>query len=78
MLYHCRMWCYAIGVEAVVLRSLNLFLGVVVGIFMTSYSYTTLGSKHTDSKKCLSHVNTLPINNLPHIVFKLTTNINKF
>ena len=21
MLYHCRMWCYAIGVEAVVLRS---------------------------------------------------------
>jgi len=21
MLFHCRMWCYAIGVEAVVLRS---------------------------------------------------------
>jgi len=21
MLYHCRMWCYAIGIEAVVLRS---------------------------------------------------------
>ena len=27
MLFHCRMWCYAIGVEAVVLRdhSLNTY-----------------------------------------------------
>ena len=29
MLYHCRMWCYAIGVEAVVLRSWCVILCTV-------------------------------------------------
>ena len=29
MLFHCRMWCYAIGVEAVVLRSLCVVLCTV-------------------------------------------------
>ena len=29
MLYHCRMWCYAIGVEAVVLRSWYVVLCTV-------------------------------------------------
>lgn len=59
---------------------INLFLGVVVSIFMTSYNVTMLYSKKTDSKEYLSHVSTQPINNLPHInIFKLTNNtVNEF
>jgi len=39
MLYHCRMWCYAIGVEAVVLRSLvcNLVHCLSVSIQLVRY-----------------------------------------
>ena len=37
MLYHCRMWCYAIGVEAVVLRSWCVVLCTVCQLVASSW-----------------------------------------
>jgi len=37
MLYHCRMWCYAISVEAVVLRSWCVILCTVCQLVYILY-----------------------------------------
>ena len=39
MLYHCRMWCYAIGVEAVVLRSWCVILCTVCQLVSNFFTY---------------------------------------
>jgi len=40
MLYHCRMWCYAIGIEAVFLRSWCVTLRTVLTVLYTVYCMT--------------------------------------
>ena len=40
MLFHCRMWCYAIGVEAVVLRSWCVILCTVCQLVSNLYIRT--------------------------------------
>ena len=49
MLFHCRMWCYAIGVEAVVLRSWCVVLCTVcqlVSISNSAYSLHKMKVKY--------------------------------
>ena len=65
MLYHCRMWCYAIGVEAVVLRSWCVILCTVcqlVSNFLL-YFYRNVHICTTDknSVRNLRSVQNLPI-----------------
>ena len=46
MLYHCRMWCYAIGVEAVVLRSWCVILCTVCQLVSSLLIYMMHGHNY--------------------------------